>query len=250
MTHVRNNKRFPDDLAKFYASEILLALEYLHSQKIIYRDLKLENVLLDFDGHVKLADYGISKINIGYGDLTNTFCGTENYMAIEILEGRKYGLAVDWWAFGCLLYVMLTGFYPFAGNDFDEILISIRMNKIRFPPKMNSSAISLIQGLLVKNPVQRLGSGASGADEIRRHAYFSNVDWNAVLKKEVTPPFAPEILNVEDVSNFDSEFTVETPLLTRLSERYNVADESLNSFDFVSDWVVDERKMFLGAKCL
>ena len=109
MTHIQEKRRFSQIRTKFYACEVLLALEYLHMNKIIYRDLKLDNILLCADGHIKIADYGICKSNMGYGDLTATFCGTPDYMAVEVLLNKKYGLAADWWSFGILIYVMLIG---------------------------------------------------------------------------------------------------------------------------------------------
>lgn len=94
---------------RFYACEVLLALEYFHSQGIIYRDLKLDNILLNLDGHIKIADYGLCKENMWYGSTTGTFCGTPEFMAPEILLEQKYGRAVDWWALGVLIYEMLLG---------------------------------------------------------------------------------------------------------------------------------------------
>lgn len=142
---------------RFYACEVLLALEYFHKQGIIYRDLKLDNILLGLDGHIRIADYGLCKENMWYGQTTGTFCGTPEFMAPEILLEQKYGRAVDWWAFGVLIYEMLLGQSPFRGEDEDEIFDAILEDEILYPINMSRDSVSICQKVricaLVKMPL-------------------------------------------------------------------------------------------------
>ncbi|KAJ3082997.1 Serine/threonine kinase, partial [Physocladia obscura] len=172
MCHIQERKRFSQVRAKFYACEVLLALEFFHKNNIVYRDLKLDNILMCPDGHIKVADYGICKENMPYGMFTRTYCGTPDYMAPEILSQNKYTRAVDWWSFGILIYVMLVGRYPFHGDDENDILEAILNDAIEYPSNMPKDTLSLIQGLLKKDPRSRLGGGRGGADEVKRHPYF------------------------------------------------------------------------------
>ncbi|KAI9193290.1 kinase-like domain-containing protein [Polychytrium aggregatum] len=237
MCHIQEKKRFSQGRAKFYACEVLLALEFFHKNNIIYRDLKLDNILLMPDGHIKVADYGICKENMHYGDTTRTFCGTPDYMAPEILLQNKYGRAVDWWSFGVLIYVMLVGKYPFHGDDENEILEAILDDSIEFPSNMPKETLSVLQGLLNKNPARRLGSGRSDAEEIKKHAYFAGVDWEAFMQKRVAPLFVPTIGSPTDTSNFDREFTKERPVLTPMNSVLSAADQlEFKGFTFISEW--------------
>lgn len=144
MWHIQREP-FSERRAKFYACEVLLALEYFHSQGIIYRDLKLDNIMLGLDGHIKVADYGLCKENMQYGNTTGTFCGTPEFMAPEILLEQKYGRAVDWWAFGVLVYEMLLGQSPFRGEDEDEIFDAILEDEILYPVNMSRDSVSICQ---------------------------------------------------------------------------------------------------------
>lgn len=144
MWHIQREP-FSERRAKFYACEVLLALEYFHTQGIIYRDLKLDNIMLGLDGHIKVADYGLCKENMWYGDTTGTFCGTPEFMAPEILLEQKYGRAVDWWAFGVLVYEMLLGQSPFRGEDEDEIFDAILEDEILYPVNMSRDSVSICQ---------------------------------------------------------------------------------------------------------
>jgi classical protein kinase C/novel protein kinase C epsilon type len=144
MLHIQR-KQFTLRQAKFYACEVLLALQYFHSKGIIYRDLKLDNILLTLDGHVKVADYGLCKEEMWHGRTTTTFCGTPEFMAPEILQEQPYGRAVDWWAFGVLTYEMLLGQSPFRGDDEDEIFDAIIEDEPLYPITMPRDAVSLLQ---------------------------------------------------------------------------------------------------------
>ncbi|RKO87475.1 kinase-like domain-containing protein, partial [Blyttiomyces helicus] len=200
MAHILSQKRFPISRVKFYACEVLLALEYFHKTKIIYRDLKLENILMSSDGHLKVADYGICKEDMPYGQTTRTFCGTPDYMAPEILMASKYNRAVDWWSFGVLIYVMIFGRYPFQGENYTDILDHILSNNLSYPSNLPAPALSLLQGLLTVNPLKRLGGGVDDAAEIKRHPFFDGVDWNAFMEKRVAPPWVPQIVGIIGLS--------------------------------------------------
>lgn len=144
MLHIQRQV-FSEARAKLYGAEVLLALEYLHSQDVVYRDLKLDNILLGLDGHIKIADYGLCKEKMPYGKLTNTFCGTPEFMAPEILLERDYGRAVDWWAFGVLLYEMLLAQSPFKGEEEEEIFEAILEGDVYYPAKLSPEAANIIQ---------------------------------------------------------------------------------------------------------
>ncbi|KAI8620657.1 kinase-like domain-containing protein [Chytriomyces sp. MP71] len=237
MCHIQEKKRFSQVRAKFYACEVLLALDFFHKNNIIYRDLKLDNILMCPDGHIKVADYGICKENMAYGMVTRTYCGTPDYMAPEILSEHKYGRAVDWWSFGILIYVMLVGRYPFHGEDERDILEAILADAIEYPANMPKETLHLIQGLLNKDPKRRLGGGRLDAEEVKRHPYFAGVDWDLFMERKVAPPWKPTIKNERDVSNFDAEFTKEKPILTPIASVLSAVHQAeFKDFDFVADW--------------
>ncbi|CAI2168799.1 11740_t:CDS:10 [Funneliformis geosporum] len=239
MLHIQR-EQFTYRRAQFYAAEVLLALEYLHKVGIIYRDLKLDNILLTLDGHIKIADYGLCKEEIWWGHTTNTFCGTPEFMAPEILLEQRYGRAVDWWAFGVLIYEMLLGQSPFRGDDEDEIFDAILEDEILYPINMSRDSVSILQKLLTRDPEKRLGSGRGDAEDIKRHPFFKGVNWEDMLAKKVPPPFYPSISSPTDTSNFDDEFTSEVPVLTPVhSHLKSEAQEEFKGFSYVSEWVVN-----------
>ena len=137
-------------LARFYGAEIASALGYLHKNGIVYRDLKLENLLLDGDGHIKVADMGLVKEGVQGEDTTRTFCGTPEYLAPELLQEVDYGTAVDWWALGCVMYEMMTGRLPFYSRDQTKLFTAIMKDKLSFPSSISSPAKTLLSGLLSK----------------------------------------------------------------------------------------------------
>ncbi|KAJ1655725.1 Serine/threonine kinase [Dispira simplex] len=236
MWHIQR-QTFSERRAKFYAAEVLLALEYFHRHNIIYRDLKLDNILLAADGHIKLVDYGLCKEHMGYGATTNTFCGTPEFMAPEILMEQRYGRAVDWWAFGVLIYEMLLGQPPFRGDTEDEIFDSILDEEVLYPINMSRDSVSILQRLLTREPARRLGSGPSDAEEIRRHPFFKSINWDDIFHKRVTPPYIPQLRSRVDVSNFDEEFTRERPALTPTNTFLKEdQQEEFMSFSYVAEW--------------
>lgn len=187
---------------------------YLHSHGIIYRDLKLENLLLDKDGHIKIADFGLCKEDITYGRTTKTFCGTPEYLAPEVLEDNDYGHAVDWWGTGVVMYEMICGRLPFYNRDHDILFTLILMEEVKFPRNISPNARSLLSGLLVKNPKQRLGGGPDDAKEIMAHPFFASINWTDLVQKRITPPFKPQVTSDTDTRYFDREFTGESVELT------------------------------------
>ncbi|KAJ2124625.1 Serine/threonine kinase [Coemansia sp. RSA 720] len=237
MMHVQKKGSFGERQAKFFACEILLGLAYFHKAGIIYRDLKLDNILLDNEGHVKIADYGLCKENMGYGQTTITFCGTPEFMAPEIVLEQRYGRAVDWWAFGVLIYEMILGTSPFHGEDENEIFDSILEDEILYPVRMSRDSVFICQALLEKDPSKRLGSGPNDAEDIMKHSFFAGVNWDDVLNKKISPLYVPEIRGRFDVSNFDPEFTTEKPGLTPTNTIIDKHDQrEFADFDYVSPW--------------
>jgi RAC serine/threonine-protein kinase len=183
--HLSRERVFSEDRTRFYGAEIISALAYLHSQNIIYRDLKLENLLLDKDGHIKIADFGLCKEDITYGRTTKTFCGTPEYLAPEVLEDNDYGRAVDWWGIGVVMYEMMCGRLPFYNRDHDVLFTLILMEEVKFPRNLSSDARELLGGLLIKDPARRLGGGPDDARQIMAHPFFSCINWRDLEQKKV-----------------------------------------------------------------
>ncbi|KAI9928275.1 hypothetical protein AWENTII_007984 [Aspergillus wentii] len=236
MLHIQRGQ-FGLKRAQFYAAEVCLALKYFHENGVIYRDLKLDNILLTLDGHIKIADYGLCKENMWYGCTTSTFCGTPEFMAPEILLDKKYGRAVDWWAFGVLIYQMLLQQSPFRGEDEDEIYDAILADEPLYPIHMPRDSVSILQKLLTREPELRLGSGPTDAQEVMSHAFFRNVNWDDIYHKRVPPPFMPTISSPTDTSNFDQEFTSVTPVLTPVQSVLSQAmQEEFRGFSYTADF--------------
>ncbi|KAJ8276966.1 hypothetical protein GJAV_G00069890, partial [Gymnothorax javanicus] len=213
MMHIHTDV-FSEPRSVFYAGCVVLGLQFLHDNKIVYRDLKLDNLLLDTDGYVKIADFGLCKDGMGYQDRTSTFCGTPEFLAPEVLTETSYTRAVDWWELGVLIFEMLVGESPFPGDDEEEVFDSIVNDEVRYPRFLSKESISLMRRLLRRNPEKRLGAGEQDAEEVKKHPFFRNIHWNNLLAKKVKPPFLPTIQSLRDVSNFDEEFTSEEPILT------------------------------------
>lgn len=186
----------------------LLFFSYVHELDVIYRDLKPENVLLDSKGHIRLTDFGLSKEGISSSSSgANSFCGTPEYLAPEILNRQGHGRAVDWWSLGALLYEMITGLPPFYCQDRERLFDYIRNGTLEYPPTVSKPAKKLLMGLLTKDPVRRLGSGPTDADEIKEKQFFSDIDFDRLMKGEIAPPWVPPIDGNLDTSQFDKEFT-------------------------------------------
>jgi len=214
MFHIQQSGRFDTERARFYSAEIVCALKFLHRKGIVYRDLKLDNLLLDYEGHIRLVDFGMCKLQIYLDKTSDTFCGTPDYMAPEIIKGMKYTHSVDWWSFGVLLYEMLIGQSPFNGCDEDELFWSICNEQAYFPRFLSKEAKAILLLLLEKNPAKRLGVSDSFQGEIRHQPFFKPIDFVKLEKKQILPPYKPKLKNPMDVSYFDTAFTDEPVKLT------------------------------------
>ncbi|KAI9738054.1 MAG: hypothetical protein M1818_005482 [Claussenomyces sp. TS43310] len=206
--HLQKEGRFDETRAKFYIAELILALQHLHMHDIVYRDLKPENILLDANGHIALCDFGLSKANLTKNDTTNTFCGTTEYLAPEVLlDEAGYTKMVDFWSLGVLVFEMCCGWSPFYAEDTQQMYKNIAFGKVRFPrDTLTTEGRNFVKGLLNRNPKHRLGA-VDDAEELKRHPFFADIDWEALAKKSISPPFKPKLKSETDTSNFDPEFT-------------------------------------------
>ncbi|VDK83534.1 unnamed protein product [Litomosoides sigmodontis] len=253
-THLCSKGSFDIQSAKFYIAELVVAIDSVHKRKVVYRDLKLENVLLDENGHIKLTDFGLSK-ELKDSELhrANSYCGTIEYMAPEVVErtAEGYDETVDWWSLGVIAFELLTGCSPFTvdghSNTSRDIARRILTKPVPFPQNFNKLALDFISRLLEKSARRRLGR--SGVDEIRNHPFLVDVDWNKCERRELKPPIVPKISNDIDVTNFAPEFTNQMPV-------YSPADTPLNTcnlfrgYSFVSPSVMFANNNIIGEECL
>ncbi|XP_023374052.1 ribosomal protein S6 kinase beta-2 isoform X2 [Otolemur garnettii] len=279
-THLEREGIFLEDTACFYLAEITLALGHLHSQGIIYRDLKPENIMLSSQGHIKLTDFGLCKESIHEGAVTHTFCGTIEYMAPEILMRSGHNRAVDWWSLGALMYDMLTGSAspaspgggwvgvggdpflgrsgwrparllltvcllqpPFTAENRKKTMDKIIKGKLALPPYLTPDARDLVKKFLKRNPSQRIGGGPGDAADVQKHPFFRHLNWDDLLARRVDPPFRPCLQSEEDVSQFDTRFTRQTPVDSpddmALSES---ANQAFVGFTYVAPSVLESIK--------
>eukprot|EP00468_Gymnochlora_sp_CCMP2014_P013760 CAMPEP_0167753576 /NCGR_PEP_ID=MMETSP0110_2-20121227/7792_1 /TAXON_ID=629695 /ORGANISM="Gymnochlora sp., Strain CCMP2014" /LENGTH=351 /DNA_ID=CAMNT_0007639361 /DNA_START=60 /DNA_END=1115 /DNA_ORIENTATION=+ len=225
--HLKNGGRFTIERGMFYCAELTCALECLHDNDIIYRDLKPENVLLDEEGHVRLTDFGLSKSSVVGNTLTHTFCGTPEYLAPEVIQGKPYNKTVDWWSLGTMTYEMICGLPPFYSTNTHKMYTKIIMSQLKFPKHLPEVAMDFLAGLLNRNPKERLG--VNGGKEVRAHKVFSKINWTKLLQKAVDPPFKPkhEKKGKEDVTNIEEEFLKELPKETPINS--SRLDESVKN---------------------
>ncbi|VDK67212.1 unnamed protein product [Anisakis simplex] len=193
--------------------------------------MKLDNILLDAEGHCRLADFGMCKEGISKDKLTSTFCGTPDYIAPEILQEMEYGVSVDWWALGVLMYEMMAGQPPFEADNEDDLFEAILHDDVLYPVWLSKEAVNILKAFMTKNALKRLGCVQSqgGEDAIRAHPFFRDMDWEALEARRVKPPFKPKIKSKRDVNNFDADFTKEEPVLTPTD---NVVVRSINQDEF------------------
>ncbi|KAL7056524.1 hypothetical protein AAHC03_020708 [Spirometra sp. Aus1] len=197
---IRKEGKFKEDTARFYGSQVILAIEYLHSIDIAYRDLKPENLLIDNSGYLKLTDFGFAKMVRGR---TWTLCGTPEYLAPEIILSKGYGRAVDWWAVGVLIFEMIAGYPPFFADQPIQVYEKIVAGKLRFPFFMSLDARNLLSNLLQGDTTKRFGNMRNGVADIQSHVWFSSIDWVDIFERKVVPQFVPSVLDATDTSNFD-----------------------------------------------
>ena len=184
--------------------------------------MKPENVLINRDGYIKITDFGLSKENISDNSSAKSFCGTPEYLAPEVIEGKGHGQAVDWWSLGSILYEMLTGMPPYFAKDREKLFHSIKTEQVKFQKFLSKEAVDLLTKLFIKNPEKRLGSGPNGVNDIKSHIFFSSINWDSILEKKIKPPFTPKLKNETDTKYIDPEFTSLAP-----TDSYH-AGESLN----------------------
>lgn len=245
--HLQKEGRFSEDRAKFYIAELVLALEHLHDNDIVYRDLKPENILLDANGHIALCDFGLSKANLNNDGTTNTFCGTTEYLAPEVLlDETGYTKMVDFWSLGVLIFEMCCGWSPFYADNTQQMYKNIAYGKVRFPKEvLSTEGRSFVKGLLNRNPKHRLGA-INDARELKAHPFFQDIDWNLLRAKNIPPPFKPHISSETDTSNFDPEFTNEsTSVLKKHMEMASTplspgVQANFKGFTYVDDSAMDD----------
>lgn len=219
MFHIQRTGRFEQDRARFYAAEIVSGLKFLHKKGIVYRDLKLDNLLLDYEGHVRIADFGMCKLQIFLDRTADTFCGTPDYIAPEIIKGYRYNQTVDWWSFGVLLYEMLVGQSPFTGCDEDELFWSICNENPLFPRFLSNESCDILSRLLNKDSDRRLGAQGCPAGDVCDQPFFRPIDWGRLERKEMEPPFKPALKHPLDLQYFETTFTCERAKLSPVDKQ-------------------------------
>ncbi|XP_065845039.1 RAC-gamma serine/threonine-protein kinase-like [Oscarella lobularis] len=237
--HLSKERMFSEERSRFYACEIILAIKYLHENSIVYRDLKLENILLDRAGHIKLADFGLCKQDVTMDKKTTTFCGTPEYLAPEVLEEEEYGRSVDWWGVGVVMYEMICGRLPFYNRDHEVLFELILTQDVKFPDRCGERARSILSGLLEKDPTKRLGGSQRDAEEIMEHVFFSEVNWDDVYDKKVPVLFVPEVkADVNDQvipQEFKDDTVDDTPPDQEASALNEKEDGQFEGFSYAPD---------------
>jgi len=220
-TLLQANRRFPEAAARFYAAEVVAALEYLHGRDVAYRDLKPENILIDSTGHIRLTDFGFAKV-VPNDWRTFTLCGTPDYSAPEVILNKGHGKAVDWWALGVLLFEMIAGIPPFFHDDLSQCYKRILSGQLNFPSGVFSpQAQDLITGLLQQDLSRRLGNQHNGIEGVKTHPFFAGIDWVQLRTCKYKPPHIPEVRNMADTGCFEDYSNVDT------AEHYKQAYELL-----------------------
>jgi len=210
--------------------------------------LKPENVLLDDKGNVRLTDFGLSKEGVSdHSTGANSFCGTPEYIAPEVLLRQGHGRAVDWWSLGALLYEMITGLPPFYSRNRETMFEKIMKAELTFPPFMSEAAKDILSKLLIRDPQARLGSGESDALELKSHPFFADVDWPRLeAGVGVQAPWTPAVVGSLDTSQFDQEFTSMNPIVSPdvRDAYFGSLDKAFEGFSFVNESAM---QMFAGS---
>ncbi|KAG5831332.1 protein kinase C epsilon type [Anguilla anguilla] len=239
MFQIQRSRKFDEARSRFYAAEVTSALMFLHQHGVIYRDLKLDNILLDAEGHCKLADFGMCKEGILNGVTTTTFCGTPDYIAPEILQELEYGPSVDWWALGVLMYEMMAGQPPFEADNEDDLFESILHDDVLYPVWLSKEAVGILKAFMTKSPNKRLGCvvAQGGEEAIKAHPFFKEIDWVHLEQRRIKPPFKPRIKTKRDVNNFDQDFTREEPVLTPVEDAIikQINQEEFKGFSYFGE---------------
>ena len=192
--------KFSLEKAQFYAGQIVFVLDYLHNKNIIYRNLKPENILINKNGYIKITDFELVKV---IQDRTYTMCGTPGYLAPEIILNKGYGLSVDWWAFGILLYEMICGVDPFSDEDTMKTYENILEGKIKFTSDFDDKSRSLIKHLLEPDLSKRYGNLKNGVKDIKNHLFFKSMNWDKLLRQEIEAPFIPKVKGDNELKYFN-----------------------------------------------
>jgi len=239
--HLHKEKKFSNEKTRFYIIELILAIEFLHKNKMLYRDLKPENIMVDASGHIKLTDFGLSKMFKKQKEKAFTICGTPQYLAPEILSDEGYDDCVDWWSLGCVMYEMLVGKAPFRIPKDSYLSADLYKKKISIPEYVTSEAKDLISQLLIPNPKKRLGYGPDGAKKIKEHPYFEGINWEDAWNQKLKPPFIPKLKGDTDLSYFDRMFTDEKIEGSKANEVTSTVDNGdYNGFTYVTNSVSTE----------
>ncbi|ELP94179.1 hypothetical protein EIN_185860 [Entamoeba invadens IP1] len=209
--YLQKNQKVSELDAKFYAAQILLAIEHLHSSNIVYRDIKPENILICADGYLRLTDFGLSKENVTDQSKTSTFCGTPEYLAPEVVIGKEYAETVDWWGFGILIFEMIHGHAPFVSEDIQELFQKIIHDEVTFENQNYPSpqCKQCIRKLLEKDPAKRL----TDPNNIKSEEWFKDFDWEGLYQKKLTPSYIPVLKDKTDTSNFNEDIIGESTTL-------------------------------------
>lgn len=221
-THLRKERKFTDEQAKFYASQIAEGFRHIHSLNIIHRDLKPENILLMGNGYAKLTDFGFAKV-VEPGTRTYTLCGTPEYIAPEVLLNKGHSKPVDWWTLGILIYEMVVGQPPFCDEDPMGIYQRILAGKIFFTKYFDKNCRVLVKKLLTADLSKRYGNLKNGADDILKHKWLATIEWEKLLKYESPAPFKPTMKSEDDFSNFEEipDSNSVPPVLTGSNDPFN-----------------------------
>lgn len=235
--HLTHDDYFPESRAKLYAAEVVSALGYLHEHRILYRDLKPENLLLDMHGHVCLVDFGLCKVGWQPNTQTHTFCGSAEYLSPELLRGKGYGKEVDWWALGVLIYEMLSGLPPFWDEDEEYMQKKIVSAPLKMHKYFSNEVKDILRQLLNRDPDQRLGTGEKGTQQIKNHPWFADIDWTALDRREIVPSFVPHLKNEQDLPYVEPEVLSELPALSLTTGGLNLDADLFAGFSYDSELI-------------